>query len=183
MQGTVVCANWRRGRDVIVKVDGNSFRVGAASGCNMNCLIDTLRQVVAGGVDCDVQRVRDCIEREFRNVVPGEFLDLQEHWSAVIRWLAWFNENDATFHPDDFKVVCVDLLYIGNGDVVGGGAQTLHIARENANHFVPLFQIQNMQESRIIPPPIRDSPGTAAQEPQTSRIVFEIIPHAIGITT
>ena len=47
-------ANWHSGRDVVVKVDDSFFHIGSASGGNMNCLIDTLRQVVAGGVDCNV---------------------------------------------------------------------------------------------------------------------------------
>ena len=56
---TVMCANWWHGRDVVVKVNGSCFRIGSASGFNMNCFIDTLRQVVHGGVDCNVQAVRN----------------------------------------------------------------------------------------------------------------------------
>ena len=153
LKGARMRANWQRGRDVVVKVDGSSFHIGSASGGNMNCLIDTLRQVVAGGVDCNVQAVRDRIEREFHDVRPGDFLDLQQHWRAVIAWLARLNENGASFRADDFKVVCVDLLYIGNGDVDGCGTQTLHLARENANHFVPLFQIREPQRHSGAPEP------------------------------
>ena len=76
LSGTRMHANWQRGHDVVVRVDGNSFHIGSASGTNMNCLIDALRQVVAGGIDCNVQAVRDQIEREFRNVRRGDFLDL-----------------------------------------------------------------------------------------------------------
>ena len=76
LSGTRMHANWHRGHDVVVRVDGNSFHIGSASGTNMNCLIDALRQVVAGGIDCNVQAVRDQIEREFRNVRRGDFLDL-----------------------------------------------------------------------------------------------------------
>ena len=67
----------RRGRDVVVKVNGSCFRIGSASGLNMNCLIDTLRQVVHGGVDCNVQDVRNHIANELRDVMPGAFLDLE----------------------------------------------------------------------------------------------------------
>ena len=30
-------------------------------------------------------------------------------------------------------------MFIGNGDVEGSGAEILHIAMQNANHFVPLY--------------------------------------------
>ena len=59
VRGTTLHGNWQRGDDVVVKVDGNSFRVGAASGTDMNCLIDALKQVVGGGIDCDVEAVRN----------------------------------------------------------------------------------------------------------------------------
>ena len=98
-------ANWRHGCDVVVEVNGSCFRVGSASGWNMNCLIDTLRQVVHGGVDCNVQDVRNHIANELRDVVPGAFLDLEEHWRAVIKWLARCNTNGVFFEPDDFKIV------------------------------------------------------------------------------
>ena len=73
LRGAKMQAHWQRGRDVVVKVDGICFHTGSASGANMNCLIDTLRQVVAGGVDCDVQAVRDRIEHDFHEVKPGGF--------------------------------------------------------------------------------------------------------------
>ena len=136
---------WERHHDVVVKVDGVSFRTGSASGANMNCLIDTLRQVVVGGVECNVQTVRDRIESDFPEVRPGDFLELQSHWRAAITWLGRLDENGAGFDADDFKVVCIDLLYIGHGDVLGCGPQTLYLARGNANHFVHLFQVQEAQ--------------------------------------
>ena len=43
-------------------------------------------------------------------------------------------QNDAP----PFRIVRVDLEYMGNGDVVGDGPVMLNIARENGNHFVPL---------------------------------------------
>ena len=45
-QSKMMSDGWRRDRDVVVKVDGNCFRIGSASGFEMNCLIDTLRQVL-----------------------------------------------------------------------------------------------------------------------------------------
>jgi hypothetical protein len=42
-----------------------------------------------------------------------------------------------------FRLVCVDMCWVGHGDVLPAGAaaagrSTLHIARVNTNHFVPL---------------------------------------------
>ena len=37
------------------------------------------------------------------------------------------------------KVVCVDMMHLGQGDVVGFGGRKLVIARQNENHFVPLI--------------------------------------------
>jgi hypothetical protein len=148
LKGAQMQSHWRKGRDIVVKVDGVCFNTGSASGANMNCLIDTLRQVVVGGVECNVQTVRDRIERDFPEVRPGDFLELQSHWRAAITWLGRYNKIGAVFNADDFKVVCVDLLYVGNGDVIGCGTQTLYLARESQNHFVPLFQIQEAQTRR-----------------------------------
>ena len=45
-----------------------------------------------------------------------------------------------------FWIVCVDLTYIGHGEVFPRGSRpgpersTLTIARVNENHFVPLFR-------------------------------------------
>ena len=148
LKGAQMQCHWRKGRDIVVKVDGVCFNTGSASGANMNCLIDTLRQVVVGGVECNVQTVRDRIESDFPEVRPGDFLELQSHWRAAITWLGRYNKIGAVFSADDFKVVCVDLLYVGNGDVIGCGTQTLYLARESQNHFVPLFQIQEAQTRR-----------------------------------
>ena len=36
------------------------------------------------------------------------------------------------------SIFCVDMLYLGSGDVVGTGDKRLRIAGQNGNHFVPL---------------------------------------------
>ena len=42
-------------------------------------------------------------------------------------------------------------MFIGNGDVEGNGSHCLYIARQNANHFVPLFisSTENHDDSDI----------------------------------
>ena len=62
--------------------------------------------------------------------MPWSYLELEHHWEDVVRHLG--------SDPASFRVVCVDLRYAGNGDVVGQGPHTLYIAREGGNHFVPL---------------------------------------------
>ena len=44
---------------------------------------------------------------------------------------------------DDYHITCVDLMYLGHGEVVGNEDDSameevvyLYIARENGNHFV-----------------------------------------------
>ena len=65
------------------------------------------------------------------------YLTLDLHWAAVVELLG-----QAAGHrlsPSTFRVRCVDVEFLGNGDVVGEGTTTLDIARINFNHFVPLF--------------------------------------------
>ena len=52
--------------------------------------------------------------------------------------LAQQNDNGISFRADDFKLICVDLLYVGHGDVKGSGQTVVHLARVGANHFIPL---------------------------------------------
>ena len=84
------------------------------------------------------------MEHEFGGIPPGDFLDHRGHWSVTIRGLSLYNHGQTHFTPADFKFVCLDLLYVGNGDVAGEGPNILHIARENANHFVPLFHAASL---------------------------------------
>jgi len=116
----------------ILRVDGQLFDLGQASGEDNNCLIDTLRQQL--DVQANQAEVRKQLVAAFpggpTQVGPWSYLELQHHWQAVVRLLGG--------DPASFRVACVDLRYRGHGDVVGQGSQTLYIAREGANHFVPL---------------------------------------------
>ena len=44
------------------------------------------------------------------------------------------------FDPVLFTLTCVDLKHAGHGDVIGVGARQLYLARQDQNHFVPLFR-------------------------------------------
>ena len=39
-----------------------------------------------------------------------------------------------------FQIVWGEAMFIGHGDVEGNGSTVLYIARQDANHFVPLLR-------------------------------------------
>ena len=128
---------WRPYRDVCFTVnDTEEFIMGEASGDQCNCLIDTLRQQLH--LECDVRAVRAFVQARHPDLIHGDYLELQHHWRDVIAGFAHFTGRDLM--PSSFKIVCVDVMFIGNGDVEGNGATVLYIARQNANHFVPLLR-------------------------------------------
>ena len=79
----------------------------------------------------------------------GDFLPL-DLWDDIVDLLVLYNE----VHPiraswaHRLSMVCVDLAWIGSGDVFPRGASsdtrsTFAIARVNQNHFVPLFRLHD----------------------------------------
>ena len=72
-------------------------------------------------------------------------MELEQHWEDVVRGIAEFTGE--ALDPEDYKVVCIDVLYLGSGDVAGNGATKIYIARQNANHFVPLVFQEESDES------------------------------------
>ena len=123
----------------VVEIENNQFFVGQASGDGNNCLIDTLRQKL--NLTCSTNSVRSLLRQKFRSgaqqVTESNYLDLELHWWDVITYLG--QASNRRLDADNFRVVCIDLQYVGHGDVVGTGPETLYIARENATHFVPLI--------------------------------------------
>ena len=143
---------WYRGKILDIELDGQSYYLGSASGDGCNCLIDTLRQAIPG-IICSVSTVRAALENRHRGlpsaIAPGDFLPL-ELWEDVIDLLGIHNALGRlqTSWAHRFRVVCVDLTWIGNGDVFPRGAAsdsrtTLPIARVNQNHFVPLLRLHS----------------------------------------
>ena len=117
--------------------------LGVASGDGCNCLIDTLRQLIAPSV-C-VKDIRKILMQRFQvgpnRVTAENYLTFDAHWRDIVILLGK--------DPDDFKITCVDLDFEGNGEVVGildedaiwdRDIATLYIARENGNHFIPLVK-------------------------------------------
>ena len=137
MEGRLSVDWWRQYRDVCFTVNGaEQFSMGKASGAECNCLIDTLRQQM--NLECNITEVRNYVQARHLNIKRGDFLELQHHWRDVISGLAYVIGLDTV--PSAYKIICVDSMFIGNGDVEGNGSSTLYIARQNANHFVPLLR-------------------------------------------
>ena len=130
------------------------FVMGTASGEECNCLIDTLRQQLQEHCDdnvrrqlqlhCDIKTVREFVQAQDPDLMPGEYLELQKHWLAVLAGLGVFLDDDSL--AITYKIVCVDVAWIGHGDVENEeGLKTLYIARQNANHFVPLLSVDALE--------------------------------------
>ena len=140
--------HWYEGRALEIFVNDVAFELGRASGDGCNCLIDTLRQKLPG-IICSVAAVRAELEERHRGTashIPGDYLDIDSSLEIIDLSRA-FNEvarvSQSWAHR--FQVVCVDLTWLGNGEVLprevtSGSRTTLHIARANQNHFVPLFK-------------------------------------------
>ena len=113
--------------------------MGTVDGSRNDCLIDTLRQKL--GLVCPTRYVRTRLQEHFGPRGPGRvsqanFLTLDLHWAEVIRFLG--EAAGRPLRPETFRIIAVDVEFLGNGDVLGEGPNTLHLARENGNHFVPL---------------------------------------------
>ena len=68
---------------------------------------------------------------------------MHHHWAAVIDLLFEFDERRSwRLTHTNVTVKCVDVMFEGNGEVVGTGLMVVYIAREHDNHFIPLFKQQ-----------------------------------------
>ena len=143
---------WYQNKDLEIEVDGRSYHLGRASGDENNCLIDTLRQALPFCM-CSVAAVRSALEVRHRGlpteIRPGEFLPL-DFWDDIVDLLGRYNESGSlrASWAHRFRVVCVDLTWIGSGEVFPRGVAsdaraTLAIARVNQNHFVPLLPLHS----------------------------------------
>ena len=135
---------WSLERDLIV-MHGKRFRQGFADGQGCNCLIDTLRSKLC--LDVSLAAVRAELMKLFpfpgsrAHVTAGNYLTLADHWMTVVDLLFKYDQSgQPKLTHEQLKIVCVDLAYLDNGEVVGTGGTTLHIARIGTNHFIPLHQ-------------------------------------------
>ena len=158
-------------------VEDRHYGLGSASGDGCNCLIDSSRQALPG-VICSVPLVRTLLEERHRGrdtrITRGDVLDL-ERWEDIVNLLGERNENRVHEHnavrrvdawASRFQVICVDLTWIGNGEVfprgVREGRTMLHLARVNQNHFIPLIRLHGPPPSRA-PAPSLPSGSSASR--------------------
>ena len=140
MEGLLSPHWWHFYADVYFTVnDVEHLSMGTASGYQCNCLIDTLRQQLQ--IDCDIRAVREHVQTRHPTLPRGAFLELQHHWRDILSGFSAVAGRHIV--PEDYKIICIDAMYIGNGDVEGDGANIIYIARQDANHFVPLKRRQS----------------------------------------
>jgi hypothetical protein len=113
---------WYQSQVLEIEVDGHACHLGSASGAGYNCLIDTLRQQLPG-IICNVSHVRQELENRHRGkatqISPGAYLPL-DFWDDIVDLLKYHNAvtqpvRESWAHR--FRVVCVDLTWIGHGEV------------------------------------------------------------------
>ena len=142
---------WYADRAVEICIDDAFFGLGRASGDGCNCLIDTLRQKLPA-VICNIPYVRSRLEERHQHratrITPGDYLDLAHYWEDIVNFLGEYNQVQPVTWAwaVKFRIVCVDMTHIGHGDVLPRGVPqgqrtTLHIARVNQNHFIPLHRL------------------------------------------
>ena len=72
-------------------------------------------------------------------VTDSNFLTLAYHWKATVDLLFKYDmSGKPKLTHEQVNIICVDVEYVGNGEVVGTGQLVLHIARVHGNHFIPL---------------------------------------------
>ena len=126
---------------------------GSASGKQNNCLIHSLMQVVFDPfIDdvADVQWVRERLQELFPDagrsrVTANNFLDLKEHWAAVIDLIGecvrarGFHDHER-IHSSDFMVVGISQEEKRIVAMEGSGSRPLFVLNQSQCHFVPLLR-------------------------------------------
>ena len=159
--GIMQCASrrkpyWYEGHRLRIMVDDQQFALGKASGEGCNCLIDTLRQKL-GVASCNIADVRRRLEALHElcetEILPHDYLSL-DYWEDIISLITEQSGHSAgtVRAASRFQVNCIDLTWIGHGEVLPRGARkepctVLHLARVNQNHFVPLTPLLDVASS------------------------------------
>ena len=77
-------------------------------------------------------------------VEANNFLTLHLHWADIVDLLFLHDTSGAQrMTHAAFRVVCIDFTFHRHGEVAGTGPLPLFVARENANHFIPLLEMRS----------------------------------------
>jgi hypothetical protein len=143
---------WFYNHKIEISVDNVHLVLGTASGEGCNCLIYSLQKILPTKM-FNVGFVRRKLEQRHAGrpaaILPRDYLELATYWADIIDIIGLHNEQGVIQnYSSHFRICCVDMCWIGNGDVVPrgvpqGNRETLHIARVNQNHFVPLLRSRN----------------------------------------
>ena len=125
-----------------VIISGRRYVQGFASSISSNCLIDTLREKL--NIIANVALIRRylmaMLPAGHSQVAAPIFLTPSYHWRAVIDSLFRYDmSGKPKLTHSHIQIVCVDVSYAGNGEAVGTGHMTLHLAKIGTNHFTPLI--------------------------------------------
>ena len=137
---------------VDVTIGDMLFTKGYADGHDNNCLIHCLQQAVAVHFSCvaNIPWIRAELQRRYPlahefAVTDRNFLDLRNHWEAIIELLLLSARAQGSYIPDairpaSFRIISVQEGRQVIGDEVGTGHYRLYILNESFLHFVPLIR-------------------------------------------
>lgn len=138
--GSIQATGWHRERDACIPISGQYYQTVDVCDFSAGSLIDALRQVVGDGCVCDMQGIHSLNVGGLPGVGPACNWDLVQHGEVVPFWLSELaRDADTRLEPDEFSILCVDLVTLGRTTIVGEGPDTLPIGRGNANGFLPLL--------------------------------------------
>ena len=153
-------AFWYEGSVLQIFIDDHLYQLGSASGDGHNCLIDTLRQklnerpgvCITEGCVSEVRRLLEEMHRYGATPIERRaYLELETYWQDIIDLLEAADNvgNTVSLGSPQFEIVCVDLMFVGNGDRLpqcrdDNVRRQMCIARVNGNHFVPLRWVGNL---------------------------------------
>ena len=84
--------NWWNRSIVVVRIDGQDFYMGEASGWEHNCMIYTLQQCSAATLTCDVTALRKLLEEQHEGsttrIKHRDLLDFASHCLDVLRHMS-----------------------------------------------------------------------------------------------
>ena len=145
--------------ETLVYIDDVEFIKGSASGISFglnNCLIHTLQHALSIALESlvvDIPWVRSELKKQFPKthdflVTDHNYLDLGEHWKAVIDLLDLLGRSARQYgcdvhnriHHRFFQIHCVDERSATLGFYEGDGSTKIYILNEGRAHFVPLIR-------------------------------------------